>query len=57
MDLFLERCHDVLDLMQTSLQFGKLDRVEIGGTKGKALTYNVHKIQEDFNQVRGTRAG
>ena len=33
LDAFLERCHDVLDLSQTALQFNKLERVEIGGTK------------------------
>jgi len=41
LDLFLERCHDVLDIMQTIMHFNKLggDRgVEIGGTKGKDLT-------------------
>jgi len=51
MDTFLERCHDVLDLMQTILQFGKLARVEIGGTKGKILTVNVQQIFSDFGQA------
>ncbi len=50
-DSFLERCHDILDLMQTILQFNKLDRVEIGGTKGKLLSSNVQQIFADFNQV------
>ena len=36
LDAFLERCHDVLDLSQTALQFNKLERVEIGGTKVRA---------------------
>lgn len=49
MDSFLERCHDVLDLMQTILQFGKLGRVEIGGTKGKVLTVSVQQISTDFS--------
>jgi dynein heavy chain len=51
MDAFLERCHDVLDLMQTILQFNKLARVEIGGTKGKILTANVQQIYTDFAQA------
>ena len=49
LDAFLERCHDVLDLCQTILQFGKLGRVEIGGTKGKILTVNVQQIFDDFS--------
>eukprot|EP00960_Hanusia_phi_P039486 753915-Hanusia_phi.AAC.17 len=51
LDSFLERCHDVLDLMQTILQFNKLggDRgVEIGGTKGKMLTTSVRQTHVDF---------
>jgi len=31
LDSFLERCHDILDLTQTVLQFNKLERVEVGG--------------------------
>ena len=41
LDAFLERCHDILDLTQTVLQFNKLERVEVGGTKGKTLTASV----------------
>mmetsp|Transcript_13737 Transcript_13737/g.31794 ORF Transcript_13737/g.31794 Transcript_13737/m.31794 type:complete len:4493 (-) Transcript_13737:49-13527(-) len=48
LDSFLERCHDVLDLMQTILQFNKLERVEIGGTKGKTLTNSVRQIFQEF---------
>ncbi len=33
LDAFLDRCNDVLNLSQTALQFHKLERVEIGGTK------------------------
>ena len=48
LDAFLERCHDILDLTQTALQFNKLERVEVGGTKGKALSANVRQIHADF---------
>jgi dynein heavy chain len=48
LDNFLERCHDVLDLMQTLTQFLTLYRVEIGGTKGKTLTSSVQQIFVDF---------
>ena len=48
LDAFLERCHDIQDLSQTMLQFGKLEKVEIGGTKGRALTASVRQIFSDF---------
>mmetsp|Transcript_25005 Transcript_25005/g.85566 ORF Transcript_25005/g.85566 Transcript_25005/m.85566 type:complete len:4525 (+) Transcript_25005:136-13710(+) len=49
LDSFLERCHDILDLSQTVLQFNKLERVEVGGTKGKTLTTSVRQIYADFD--------
>lgn len=33
LDAFLDRCNDLLNFSQTALQFHKLERVEIGGTK------------------------
>ena len=48
LDAFLERLHDLLDMMQTILQFNKLERVEVGGTKGKQLTQQVKTIYSDF---------
>ena len=53
LDLFLERCHDVLDIMQSIMHFIRLggDRgVEIGGTKGKDLTASVRQTHADFEQ-------
>jgi dynein heavy chain len=49
-DEFLERCQDNLDLFQTIVQFSKLPRIEIGGTKGKALTQTVLQVNEEFEQ-------
>ena len=51
LDSFLERCHDILDLAQTIVQFDKLAKIEIGGTKGKTLTTNVQQIYADFEQA------
>ena len=48
LDSFLERCHDILDLTQTILQFDRLEKVEVGGTKGKILTTTVRQIYADF---------
>lgn len=48
LDSFLERCHDILDLTQTIVQFTKLAKIEVGGTKGKTLTASIKQIYEDF---------
>ena len=49
LDTFLERCHDILDLTQTIVQFSQLGEIEVGGTKGKTLTTSVQQIFSDFN--------
>ncbi len=33
LDTFMERCHDMMDMMSTCVQFNKLERIEIGNTK------------------------
>lgn len=50
LDLFLERCHDILDFSQIILLFSKLSKIEVGGTKGKTLTTSVAQIYSDFTQ-------
>lgn len=44
LDSFLERCHDILDLTQTIVQFSKLAKIEVGGTKGNTLTASVKQV-------------
>ena len=39
LDSFLERCHDILDFAQTIMMFTKLSKIEVGGTKGKILSF------------------
>jgi dynein heavy chain len=51
LDSFLERCHDILELCNTVLQFSKLETVEVGGTKGRILTTSVAQIFSDFTQA------
>ena len=51
LDSFLERCHDLLDLCKTIVQFQKLERIEIGGNKGRTLSASVGQIYADFTQV------
>ncbi|CAN0083883.1 unnamed protein product, partial [Phaeothamnion confervicola] len=48
LDSFLERCHDILDLTQTIVQFSRLAKIEVGGTKGSTLTASIKQIHADF---------
>ncbi|CAG9462750.1 unnamed protein product [Pedinophyceae sp. YPF-701] len=48
LDAFLERVHDLLELAETSMLFLRLDRVEIGGTRGRTLTATVKQIFGEF---------
>jgi dynein heavy chain len=50
-DAFVERCTDLMDLFHTASQFGRLERVEIGGTKGRALTASVRAVHADFTSA------
>eukprot|EP00906_Rhabdomonas_costata_P031045 RCo043881 len=50
LDSFLERCHDVLDMLETTVLFSRLDKVEIGGTKGKELTATVQEVLREFQE-------
>jgi dynein heavy chain len=50
-DAFVERCTDLVDLFHTASQFGRLERVEIGGTKGRALTASVRAVHADFTSA------
>lgn len=51
LDSFLERCHDLRDFASSIVEFSKLAKLEIGGTKGKTLTTSVQQIHADFGQA------
>jgi len=51
LDSFQERCQDVMHLTSTILQFKKLEKIEIGNTKGKSLSATVMKVFEDFQEA------
>lgn len=48
LDSFQERCQDVLHLTSTFLQFKRLQKIEIGNTKGRILSATVMQIYEEF---------
>jgi len=45
---FMERCHDVLELVETQQQFARLEKIEIGGPKGRSLTESLQQVHADF---------
>ena len=45
-DLFI-----IQDLFETSLEFSKLEKVEIGGVKGKALSHDVVQVFDEFTEA------
>lgn len=48
LDSFQERCQDVIHLTSTFLQFKKLQKIEIGNTKGRILSATVIQIYDEF---------
>ena len=55
LDGFLERCRDMLDLFRTVVQFRKLERIEIGGNKGRSLSASVVQAARPWLGFRGRR--
>ena len=51
LDAFSERCQDIQHFTTTIVQFSKLNKIEIGGTKGKTLTTSVKQIHTEFLQA------
>jgi dynein heavy chain len=51
LDAFSERCQDIMHLTSTIIQFNKLQKIEIGNTKGKTLTATVLAIFEQFSEA------
>lgn len=51
LDSFAERCQDIMHLTSTYLQFSKLERIYIGGTKGQALKATLEEIHDQFKKT------
>ena len=52
LDSFQERCQDIMQLTSTIQQFIKLDKIEIGNTKGKTMSASIRTILEEFTHAR-----
>jgi len=51
LNAFLERCNDMLEFCYIVQEFGKLERIYVGGTKGKQLTEQLRDIYRDFTRA------
>ena len=53
-DSFLTRLNTISEFFNTAQQFQKLEKVEIGGIRGKLLTNHVKKIFVEFGELYAT---
>lgn len=51
LDAFSERCSDIMHLTGTYMQFQKMQKTEIGNTKGRVMTASVMTILEEFQRA------
>ena len=52
-DSFVNRLLTLEEFFLTAIQFLKLEKVEIGGIRGKALTTNIARVSEEFKDLYG----
>ena len=52
-DCFVGRLNTISEFFNTAQQFQKLEKVEIGGLRGKLFTNHVKKIFEEFKELYG----
>jgi dynein heavy chain len=53
LDLFLERSHDLLDLIETATLFYKLPNVKLGGATGLHTSVEVEELQQAYLAAQG----
>lgn len=53
-DMFEARIKNILDLFDTIVEFNRLEKVEVGGTRGKILSSQVVNIFNEFTQALDT---
>ncbi len=53
LDAYLERCNDALEFCRIVVEFNKLTKIHIGGSKGALLTTMILSIHNDFRKACG----
>ncbi|KAJ3128700.1 hypothetical protein HK098_003691 [Nowakowskiella sp. JEL0407] len=56
LDTFLVRVQQILELFETIIEFNRLEKVEMGGTKGKILSSQVAQIFTEFTAALSSMA-
>lgn len=51
MNLYIQRLKDIRDIFQTANEFSKLDRIEIGGIKGRNLSRRITDALSDYQKL------
>ncbi|XP_058455827.1 dynein beta chain, ciliary-like isoform X2 [Malaya genurostris] len=51
LDRFLTRLNQIKDIFYTATEFRKLEKVEIGGLRGRAISRKIQDVYEDFNRL------
>ena len=51
-DSFVDRLNIIKEFFKTAQQFLKLEKVEIGGIRGKALSSRINSVHEEFKARR-----
>eukprot|EP00831_Metopus_contortus_P043505 TRINITY_DN3492_c0_g1_i3.p1 TRINITY_DN3492_c0_g1~~TRINITY_DN3492_c0_g1_i3.p1 ORF type:complete len:1144 (+),score=216.17 TRINITY_DN3492_c0_g1_i3:126-3557(+) len=51
LESYMDRCQDLMQFASTIIQFTKLSKIELGGTKGHALSSSLNQIYEEFQEV------
>ncbi|ORC84913.1 dynein heavy chain [Trypanosoma theileri] len=51
LDVFLERCHDLLDTMETAVLFDKMENIKVGGSKSQIHTREAEEIKAEFDEA------
>ncbi|KEG12669.1 dynein heavy chain [Trypanosoma grayi] len=51
LDVFLERCHDLLDIMETAVLFDKMENIKVGGAESLLHTKEAEEIKTEFDEA------
>lgn len=51
LNVYIQRLHDIREIFQTANEFSKLDRIEIGGVKGRNLSRRIADALVDYQKL------
>lgn len=56
-DLYVKRLNEIREIFITSIDFIKLEKIEIGGLRGRSISRSMVKIYDDFQKIYSTWIG